>query len=516
MKIRFSELKSGSSDRAGELKSYEYDSAEIIIGRGGKSQIILTDRSVSLEHAAFFEANNKLCIKDLNSLSGIRVNGQPQKNIGLDSEDVISIGNFDIKGRFESGIWVLVAEKHEKIEIENVQSLHSKLQIQSFMPSVLTLSLLSICLVLIFYLIRPMMRSEAVETYSIGKLTPHHAFLGKDCSACHATSFKPASDAACIDCHSVTDHFDLKKFPKELFPNHNLAKGKPCISCHLEHKGEVTSENKLLCTSCHASMESVRDTTIQNVVSWKSHPDFKSIKDIGTLKLNHAVHLKPDIEGDKGRETLQCSSCHILDAGGKKMKEISYKDNCARCHTLEFDERLPDVQVPHGKEEEVINFLQATYAEFALRDKTTFTKSSSLKLKKGVSLESPAFIKSAVMEEVRNAEELLFIKTGCQLCHEITESSLSDEKNLKSKYKISDVSIKSVWYDKAIFAHEPHQQVACTTCHASSTTSEKSSDILMPGIKECKDCHASSNELSNCMKCHSFHESLPNPPRSKR
>lgn len=517
MKIRYSELKSRSGEKGGELKSQTYEAPEIIIGRGGKSVIVLNDRSVSLEHAAFFEPQDgKLGVRDLNSLSGIRVNGVPQKNILLSSEDVVSIGKYEIQVILEGGAWTFIAEKDEDIVLESIQSLHSKLQISSFVPSVLFLSLLTIGFVIAFYFIRPIMRSETVDTFSIGNLTSHHAFLGKDCSSCHSNVFKPASDSSCNDCHSVTNHFDQRKFPFDQFANKDLAQGKPCISCHLEHKGEVTSNNEALCTSCHVSIENIKDSSIKNVINWKSHPEFREIKDEATLKLNHAVHLKPDIQGDKGRETLQCSSCHSLDSSGRKMKEISYKDNCARCHTLEFDERLPGIEAPHGEENQVLNFLQSTYAEFALRDKSTFSKSAALKLKKGVTIDSPAFIKSAVMQEVRAAEELLFAKTGCQLCHSISSKNIKSLDNLDPKYSIDDVSVNSVWFDKSIFAHAPHQQVSCVSCHGAVTKSEKSTDVLMPTLKECKDCHSSSFQLSNCMKCHNYHDSLPNPPRSKR
>jgi predicted CXXCH cytochrome family protein len=74
------------------------------------------------------------------------------------------------------------------------------------------------------------------------------------------------------------------------------------------------------------------------------------------------------------------------------------------------------------------------------------------------------------------------------------------------------------WFD-----HEEHKQENCTSCHA-ATRSDASSDLLLPGIAQCRDCHqgesARTAEVpSPCAMCHSYHPrtgAAAAPPRIAR
>jgi cytochrome c551/c552 len=62
------------------------------------------------------------------------------------------------------------------------------------------------------------------------------------------------------------------------------------------------------------------------------------------------------------------------------------------------------------------------------------------------------------------------------------------------------------WFD-----HAAHRQEKCSTCHA-APQSTRSSDLLLPGIKQCRDCHlgeyAPRNKVaSGCAMCHAYHPS---------
>jgi len=60
----------------------------------------------------------------------------------------------------------------------------------------------------------------------------------------------------------------------------------------------------------------------------------------------------------------------------------------------------------------------------------------------------------------------------------------------------------------AKFDHSKHELVACITCHATATTSQSSSDLLLPGIATCRSCHHSGAEAaeSRCFECHTYHD----------
>ena len=65
---------------------------------------------------------------------------------------------------------------------------------------------------------------------------------------------------------------------------------------------------------------------------------------------------------------------------------------------------------------------------------------------------------------------------------------------------------------RARFNHAMHLTQPCTSCHSDAERSKLSSDILMPRIEKCRECHGDVNDStklsSDCVMCHRFH--LPN------
>jgi predicted CXXCH cytochrome family protein len=62
---------------------------------------------------------------------------------------------------------------------------------------------------------------------------------------------------------------------------------------------------------------------------------------------------------------------------------------------------------------------------------------------------------------------------------------------------------------KARFEHSAHETSKCTDCHA-APDSKKASDVLMPAIAVCRDCHMGAEKVTNkvasdCGTCHGFH-----------
>ena len=190
-----------------------------------------------------------------------------------------------------------------------------------------------------------------------------------------------------------------------------------CSSCHLEHKGArllaATSDSS--CSQCHADLQT-RDGRPHYEASIaafaKGHPEFSALRagkaDPGRVKFNHYVHLQPHLMGPNDmRVELSCDDCHrtangndgwpyaaTLDASqvsesvpqGLKpaslaasdgtaeavpfpireryMAPIRFSQNCAACHTLQFDKRFGNEQVPHEKPEVVHAFLLKRFGEY--------------------------------------------------------------------------------------------------------------------------------------------------------
>ena len=54
-----------------------------------------------------------------------------------------------------------------------------------------------------------------------------------------------------------------------------------------------------------------------------------------------------------------------------------------------------------------------------------------------------------------------------------------------------------------------HETMECADCHDASK-SEDSMDVLIPGIENCRQCHAGTESVTNrlestCVDCHGFH-----------
>ena len=77
-----------------------------------------------------------------------------------------------------------------------------------------------------------------------------------------------------------------------------------------------------------------------------------------------------------------------------------------------------------------------------------------------------------------------------------------------ASWDIATVHVPKKWLPKSHFNHEPHKDRECTTCH-NAKKSEKATDILLPSIATCQECHGgestTSKVRSNCTECHGFH-----------
>jgi hypothetical protein len=79
--------------------------------------------------------------------------------------------------------------------------------------------------------------------------------------------------------------------------------------------------------------------------------------------------------------------------------------------------------------------------------------------------------------------------------------------------KLPDRYMSKGWFD-----HAAHDTEKCTRCHA-APTSNKASDVLLPNIASCRECHggeAAHKEVpSSCAMCHDYHVTSGAPQMSR-
>jgi len=407
------------------------------------------------------------------------------------------------------------------------------------------------------------------RVYSSGRMSKAHAVLEKECAACHAQKagafYAKAADSACLDCHDGPIH-------------HATQTPTPaCATCHTEHRGRINiaAASNQACAECHANLKASGNSVrfASHIRSFEDgHPQFVALqegsRDPGTIKLNHAIHMKLIRRGPNGPNVqLECGNCHHATAtdadliyaypnyraatvsykdtdeflslrsdtlrtpravtGRELMAPVKFANACAGCHLLTFDKRFDD-GVPHDKPEVIRVFLVKTFREYIaahpaeLRVRRDPSRDLTGKpLPPAVRTLTPA---QWVEERTAEAEDLLWRKT-CKQCHALVTFASGSKRKTEMSVKlrgdaleISSISaelpylapanITLRWMPHAKFDHAAHTGFTCVSCHPKALTSTESSDILLPGIETCKTCHAPGPEHaeSRCFECHTYHD----------
>jgi len=407
------------------------------------------------------------------------------------------------------------------------------------------------------------------RVYSSGRMSKAHAVLEKECAACHAQKAgafsAKAADKACLDCHDGPIH-------------HATQTPTPaCATCHTEHRGRINiaAASNQACAECHANLKAIGNSVrfASHIRSFEDgHPQFAALqegsRDPGTIKLNHAIHMKLIRRGPNGPNVqLECGNCHratVADAdltyaeeryraatvsfkdtdefmplrsetlktpravtGRELMAPVKFANACAGCHLLTFDKRFDD-GVPHDKPEVIRVFLVKTFREYIaahpaeVRVQRDPSRDLTGKpLPPAVRTLTPA---QWVEERTAEAEDLLWRKT-CKQCHALVPFASGSKRKIDMLVKLrgNALEISSIpaelpylapanitlrWMPHAKFDHAAHTGFTCVSCHAKALTSTESSDILLPGIETCKTCHAPGPEHaeSRCFECHTYHD----------
>ena len=242
----------------------------------------------------------------------------------------------------------------------------------------------------------------------------------------------------------------------------------------------------------------------------KGHPEFSALRagkaDPGRVKFNHYVHLQPHLMGPNNlRVELSCDDCHrttkgndgwpyasTVDAsqvsesvpqglkpassvghGGtaeavpfpavpfpireRYMAPITFSQNCAACHTLQFDKRFGNEQVPHEKPEVVHAFLQKRFGEYIAAHPEAVHEVNPPDRQIPERVRVPRVARNAnewVQFRTEDAEWLLWSKT-CKQCHSLSPGAGPLPVVAKS-------NLTARWLPHAQFDHDAHRMMTCS------------------------------------------------------
>ncbi len=532
----------------------------ITIGRATDQDIFLSDLGVAYRHARInFSTSGQIGIASL-SQSGLYVNGKFSQS-----------GSLKGRGECQVGPYRIVIERNHEgfdfdITVEQIAEDAVALQSETLPAMTLEETWLSrrrgawvgFILVLLIFLAFPLAGyfdkdiasqqrgSDLIPDdglWQSGEVSSPHKHFAKKCDSCHLKAFEMVPDKACASCHKdTTVHAD-----PEIYDLHSL-QGVRCATCHKEHNGTefLVRRDQFLCSDCHSNLRERTETELENITDFSDqHPEFMpkilfnagSNTAAGTAESSlkwqrvsldtpgirhetgvvfpHDIHLDVNgLDSPTGSKVLQCSACHQTDAGDSYMMPVEFEQHCQECHRLTFDPGTPERELPHSNLDDLSATLDEYYAFVALRggyeddDDSTpaFISQRRIPGKELTPVQRRTALAWAQEKAADVKEEVIEFRT-CGLCHKVER----DEDEI-SGWRIPPVQISQRWFTKGAFDHAAHRATDCADCH-DAESSKHSEDLLMPGIKVCRDCHggehadsdAEGKLESGCISCHVFH-----------
>lgn len=408
------------------------------------------------------------------------------------------------------------------------------------------------------------------EVWSSGPLSNAHASLANNCGACHQQAFVSVTDSTCQACHlanALPNHAEPARMAQGRLPAagvigaahraFNLPEGR-CTSCHKEHEGEATvmSVAASFCTDCHAGLNSrLPDTPVTNVPDWQGHPDFRATL-VATPSLTKPLYTRAVLKGAQersgliyphalhqsatnavanmaqkqglptgGNGALPCGYCHVPDAGQQRFKPISMEKNCGACHDLAFARDGGTLRtLPHGKPEQVAGIIRdfwGSQAALPRADVLAFPR------------RTPGPYAPTPVQGNRANAAIVQLFTGrppggttgargiCNDCHIVRDTGSAD---ITRRFAIAPVTLNDHYLPQGRFPHGQHKsfegktgEAACLSCHAGALTSKAATDVLVPGIANCRQCHGAPVKAlfanapkagDGCDTCHAYHDGV--------
>lgn len=525
----------------------------IQIGRAAGCNILLLDHRINFIHAVIRRSEKGKLLIEAEEGADITIDGSPELSAGLSPGTHVLVGPYELIAETPTGDYDLVLSAEMvcplPVDHEHISTKQAPVTLAGAGLSKRRLAFWLAGVIALVFLILPMipalspvlpewlssLQASIKKSWQLGDMSRGHQLISAKCDACHQKPFEAVPDQACANCHrTVARHISDKALHANVF------KDMRCGECHHEHRGEVREGTQnAQCVACHGKIKKKNGKTrLADIRDFsKDHPAFSLTFKTGHkdsdavripqsdktrlveksgLKFSHKVHLdKEGVSSPEGDTVLECRDCHQLDKAGARFMPISMEKNCQQsgCHALNFKPPVAKRQIPHGSEQELMVTLREYYATTTI-DKVA--AGEKLRCEAGAGTGKNQLgraLDCAKRKAYVNAETLFKPDSGCGECHEITH--IADDK--VTPWKVAPVTITGHWLRNSRFTHAKHSTAKCTECH-DKAKSEKSSDVAIPAIEKCRECHVGNKPAKNrissgCDNCHVFHNvSNPHQP----
>lgn len=549
------------------VRDRDMDKSALTIGRAAENDIHLPDLAVDPSHARLeAKGDGRLLAEALGTL-GFGLDGVSTMRAEIDPARgaELRFGTYNLTvSRDADGTPLVTIAQVESQDAGEATDEKKSFSLASVMPGKRDLSWYLALLIFAVFVAFPIASSALYDpakketvlgdsSWSTGKLSLAHHALEQKCEACHVKPFEPVQDKACLTCHqSVHDHADPARLALARADGplgtrflwsvaHTFGKPGPgaCTDCHTEHEGAGRMEpaRQEMCSGCHATLnDRLTDTRLGDAGDFGTlHPQFrpavpltpgsreltqvsldKNPREQSGLAFPHALHLNrtggvarmaANIGAEKGygASGMQCKDCHRPTEDGVRFLPIKMERDCESCHSLAYDKVGPTFRkLRHGDVDQMVADLSV-----AGRPSPIVTG----RKRPGSFAAGGAYY--ARFDAPRGgaglAAQALSRDGICGECHTPSYSG--------GRPAVLPVTQVSRFMPHGWFDHKPHRQEKCTSCHAAEK-SNSSSDLLLPGIAQCRTCHlgeeaAKAKVPSGCAMCHGYHPSAETPMNSR-
>jgi hypothetical protein len=549
--------------------------SEALIGRGAECDIHLPDLAVDMEHAMLrVTGQSRVSVESLTG-EPFLVDGKPALRVELEvvRGHTVTFGEFDLLlGQGGEGDIAVTVKRREEEHgpTPSLFSLKAAMFGRRRMAWTLGLAILALCLVLPFAGVSLMshLRIHPDRQWSTGPLSKAHAFLEKDCQACHQQAFVAVRDTACLSCHQhgadadtaridarvtakgspflpllISDHAAHDRLLRAMPPPPTLrgrvvsifqtAMNHPndrCASCHREHTtappdpavpatADVVRPGKPAlivvrdCAACHSRLKMrLPSTGLIDTPDWNRHPDFRPL-------------VTTAFDGPQPKLQRVALAAHPLEANGLTFSHrihMSATGGVARQGQVLGSARgygaaltcqschRPDGGgfKPMEMERDCGACHSLAFAQVGGQLKTL--RHHDMRNIVGVLRGSLA---PATAPSVDPAVLHRALAPGglCVDCHTVRPSAgpLGAE---VAPVHLADRVLPWGDFNHGVSAHAGIGKGAavCADCHK-ALTSDKSQDLLIEGIATCKACHGKTEHETTafasgqCAECHSYH-----------
>lgn len=556
------ELREGP-DGIPEYYDTELTAKELTIGSATDRNIQLLGRGIAPEHAVIVQAGSQLMLECRRG-EFVLLNGKKRASARLKVGDVIELAGHRLRiVPPPPGFSAAIELKANDLVAASAFEGAFRTDLSQTWLGKRTMAWSGVVLVVLFGLLLP---TIVMQLHRGGTQTPawlpgdkfwntgplhqvHQQAIGDRCETCHEKLFQRVQDSACVECHRTThDHIMPARLAlTELGPTPR------CATCHREHNVPQTflvNRSDGQCVDCHRDpADGFGQIQLDRVLGFgpERHPEFKPHLLVSTttragtgfsyewktvvaaldqateqsnLKFSHQQHLDPDRVLRRGdSQPMNCADCHRLESDGEHFAPIRMEDQCSQCHELTFDPAAPDRQLPHGKPREVVLTLQDYFTrKFSDPNMGRVTTRERRRLPGHEREEETCTGKpfDCAMRSARKEIESQFTRRGCVGCHGVIDTRSA---NVFDRFQVIPIRFVRDYFPANRFDHRSHRiqgkltgDAACLSCHAAKK-SEDSSDLMIPGITKCTECHADKAAVERvtvrCVSCHDYHPREP-------